>query len=108
MLHLQAGVHRTSVIRNGQMLGVAEQRTRGTVSSGSMQLLGEAKLQLFYNDGNNVRPVCFAQLVSICEPFQEARAGVQRKADADDGRADRHGLRPAKIIMSNSPRGPAA
>ena len=49
-------MHRTSVIRNGQMLGVAEQRSRGTVSSGSMQLLGEAKLQLFYNDGNNVRP----------------------------------------------------
>jgi len=51
----QAGVHRTSVIRNGQMLGVAEQRSRGAVSSGSMQLLGEAKLQLFYNDGNNAR-----------------------------------------------------
>ena len=48
-------MHRTSVIRNGQMLGVAEQRSHGTVSSGSMQLLGEAKLQLFYNDGNNVR-----------------------------------------------------
>ena len=47
-------MHRTSVIRNGQMLGVAEQRSRGAVSSGSMQLLGEAKLQLFYNDGNNV------------------------------------------------------
>ena len=51
----QAGVHRTSVIRNGQMLGVAEQRSRGAVSSGSMQLLGEARLQLFYNDGNNAR-----------------------------------------------------
>ena len=68
----QAGVHRTSVIRNGQMLGVAEQRTRGTVSSGSMQLLGEAKLQLFYNDGNNVRPACCLPALSTLKCWRAA------------------------------------
>ena len=50
----------TSVIRNGQMLGVADRRNRNTVSMGSaagipgasMALLGEAQLTNFYNDGN--------------------------------------------------------
>lgn len=46
------GVKNTSVIRNGQMLGVYERRNKNTVSSGSMALLGEAKLVNFYNDGN--------------------------------------------------------
>ena len=46
----------TSVIRNGQFLGVAPRRNGATVSSGSlMQLLGEAKLQMFYNDGGKAR-----------------------------------------------------
>ena len=45
----------TSVIRNGQYLGVAPQRNGKTVSSGSlMKVLGEAKLQMFYNDGGKV------------------------------------------------------
>ena len=50
-----AGVHNTSVIRNGQMLGCAAQRNGNTVSSGSLAVLGEAKLQLFYNDGEKVK-----------------------------------------------------
>ncbi|CAL8471521.1 g11063 [Coccomyxa elongata] len=45
------GIRETSVIRNGQYLGVSPRRNGKTVSSGSMQLLGEAKLQMFYNDG---------------------------------------------------------
>lgn len=45
-------VQNTSVIRNGQMLGVWERRNNNTVSVGSMALLGEAKLVNFYNDGN--------------------------------------------------------
>ncbi|KAK9820188.1 hypothetical protein WJX72_007275 [[Myrmecia] bisecta] len=48
----RVGVHNTSVIRNGQMLGVFDRRNANTVSSGSMHLLGEAQLQPFYNDGN--------------------------------------------------------
>ncbi|KAL4450117.1 hypothetical protein ABPG77_010786 [Micractinium sp. CCAP 211/92] len=54
------GVNYTSVIRNGQMLGVADRRNKNTVSIGSaagipgasMALLGEAQLTSFYNDGN--------------------------------------------------------
>lgn len=49
------GIKDTSVIRNGQYLGVSPRRNGKTVSSGSMQLLGEAKLQMFYNDGGRVR-----------------------------------------------------
>ena len=45
-------VQNTSVIRNGQMLGVWERRNNKTVSIGSMAMLGEAKLVNFYNDGN--------------------------------------------------------
>jgi hypothetical protein len=45
-------VQHTSVIRNGQFLGVSPRANGRQVSSGSlMQLLGEAKLQMFYNDG---------------------------------------------------------
>ena len=49
------GIRHTSVIRNGQMLGVSDRRNgnaHGSVQG--MQLLGEAKLRLFYNDGNKV------------------------------------------------------
>ncbi|KAI7836750.1 hypothetical protein COHA_009388 [Chlorella ohadii] len=64
------GVNYTSVIRNGQMLGVADRRNRNTVSIGSaagvagaaeilgrertdtMQMLGEVDLINYYNDGN--------------------------------------------------------
>ncbi|GAB4818720.1 hypothetical protein N2152v2_005766 [Parachlorella kessleri] len=46
------GVHFTEVIRNGQMLGVQDRRNARTVSTGSMNVLGEAALQLLYNDGN--------------------------------------------------------
>lgn len=46
------GVQNTSVIRNGQMLGVYDRRNKNTVSIGSAALLGEAKLVNFYNDGN--------------------------------------------------------
>ncbi len=66
------GVNYTSVIRNGQMLGVADRRNRNTVSIGSaagvagaaeilgrertdtMQMLGEVDLINYYNDGNKV------------------------------------------------------
>ena len=46
------GITNTSVIRNGAFLGVSPKRNGRTVSSGSMQVLGDAKLQLFYNDGH--------------------------------------------------------
>lgn len=48
----EIGVQNTSVIRNGQMLGVWERRNRKTISTGSMALLGDVKLVNFYNDGN--------------------------------------------------------
>ena len=48
----ETGIHNTSVIRNGQMLGVWDKRNKNTVSTGSATMLGEAKLVNFYNDGN--------------------------------------------------------
>jgi beta-CASP RNase J family ribonuclease len=44
----------TSVIRNGQLLGVHDRLNGKTLSTGSMSMavLGEAKLTNFYNDGN--------------------------------------------------------
>ena len=59
------GVRHTSVIRNGQMLGVSDRRngnTHGSVQG--MQLLGEAKLRLFFNDGNKVLgpPLCLQRV----------------------------------------------
>lgn len=39
------------VIRNGQMLGIHERLNRNTLSTGSMSVIGEAKLVNFYNDG---------------------------------------------------------
>lgn len=47
-------IQHTEVIRNGQMLGVADRRNARTVSVGSMNVLGEAPLTLLYNDGNKV------------------------------------------------------
>eukprot|EP00891_Asterochloris_glomerata_P002267 jgi/Astpho2/2267/e_gw1.00040.186.1_t len=56
----EVGIQHTSVIRNGQMLGVAERRNGREVSTGSraaaeaagLRLIGEAKLTMLYNDGN--------------------------------------------------------
>lgn len=55
------GVNNTSVIRNGQMLGVHHRRNGNVVSTTGasvkgMQLLGDVKLRMLYNDGNKV---CF-------------------------------------------------
>lgn len=61
------GITNTSVIRNGAFLGVSPKRNGRTVSSGSMQVLGDAKLQLFYNDGNKASaPLCLA---TSCQAF---------------------------------------
>ncbi|KAL3161242.1 hypothetical protein ABBQ38_009606 [Trebouxia sp. C0009 RCD-2024] len=51
------GVKNTSVIRNGQMIGVHHRRNGNVVSTTGasvkgMQLLGEVKLRMLYNDGN--------------------------------------------------------
>ena len=49
-----AGVRHSTVIQNGQMLGVAPLRSRNAHGTlGSMQLLGETRLQNMYNDGTN-------------------------------------------------------
>jgi mRNA degradation ribonuclease J1/J2 len=49
-----AGVKHTAVIQNGQMLGCGQLRSRGTYGRlGTLQLLGEVKLQNMYNDGGN-------------------------------------------------------
>ena len=61
----EVGIRHTSVIRNGQMLGVAERRNGREVSTGSraaaeaagLRLIGEAKLTMLYNDGNKVSPL---------------------------------------------------
>ena len=54
------GIRNTSVIRNGQMVGVHHRRNGNEVSTTGasvkgMQLLGEVKLRMLYNDGNKVR-----------------------------------------------------
>ena len=54
------GIRNTSVIRNGQMLGVQHRRNGNVVSTTGasvkgMQLLGDVKLRMLYNDGNKVR-----------------------------------------------------
>ncbi|KAL0027487.1 hypothetical protein WJX77_005103 [Trebouxia sp. C0004] len=51
------GIKNTSVIRNGQMLGVHHRRNENEVSTTGasvkgMQLLGDVKLRMLYNDGN--------------------------------------------------------
>ncbi len=53
------GIKNTSVIRNGQMLGVHHRRNGNEVSTTGasvkgMQLLGDVKLRMLYNDGNKV------------------------------------------------------
>jgi len=53
------GIKNTSVIRNGQMLGVHHRRNANEVSTTGasvkgMQLLGDVKLRMLYNDGNKV------------------------------------------------------
>lgn len=53
------GIRNTSVIRNGQMLGVQHRRNGNVVSTTGasvkgMQLLGDVKLRMLYNDGNKV------------------------------------------------------
>lgn len=60
------GINDTSVIRNGAFLGVAPKRNGNTVSTGSMQVLGDAKLQLFYNDGNKVQLCSGTALLAQC------------------------------------------
>ena len=55
------GIRNTSVIRNGQMLGVNHRRNGKEFSTtaaypNGLQLLGEVKLRMLYNDGNKVRP----------------------------------------------------
>lgn len=45
------GVRFTSVIRNGELLGVHDRRNGRTLSTGSMAMLGEAALVKLYNDG---------------------------------------------------------
>ena len=54
------GIRNTSVIRNGQMLGVHHRRNGNVVSTTGasvkgMQLLGDVKLRMLYNDGNKVQ-----------------------------------------------------
>ena len=69
------GITNTSVIRNGAFLGVSPKRNGKTVSTGSMQVLGDAKLRLFYNDGNKVRslqavcPLLVATLAPYTSPL---------------------------------------
>ena len=57
------GIRNTSVIRNGQMLGVHHRRNGNVVSTTGasvkgMQLLGDVKLRMLYNDGNKVYSNC--------------------------------------------------
>ena len=53
------GIKNTSVIRNGQMIGVHHRRNGNVVSTTGasvkgMQMLGEVKLRSLYNDGGKV------------------------------------------------------
>lgn len=56
------GIHRTSVIKNGEMLGISPPRNGKSVgSTQGMQKLDSIPLNLFYNDGNKVES--FATLI---------------------------------------------
>lgn len=61
------GMSSTHVIRNGQMLGLAERRNNATVSQSG--ILGEAALHLFYNDGNKVSPPPASAVSCLCSSF---------------------------------------
>ena len=51
----ETGIHRTSVIKNGDMLGVSPPRNGKSVGTmQGMQKLASIPLNLFYNDGNKV------------------------------------------------------
>ncbi len=71
------GIRDTSVIRNGQYLGVSPRRNGKTISTGSMQLLGEAKLQMFYNDGGRVRALLLYILALLPRSLMQRVWGVQ-------------------------------
>ena len=49
----ECGVQHTSVIHDGQLLGVYNLRNRNEVSRSSATLMGEVNLRCFYNDGGN-------------------------------------------------------
>lgn len=52
----KTGISRTSVIKNGEMLGVSPPRNGKSVgTTQGMQKLASIPLNLFYNDGNKVR-----------------------------------------------------
>ncbi|CAG9463710.1 unnamed protein product [Pedinophyceae sp. YPF-701] len=48
----ECGVQQTTVVRNGNMVGAYDKRNAKHVSSGTMQIIGEARLTNYYNDGN--------------------------------------------------------
>lgn len=73
------GIKNTSVIRNGQMLGVQHRRNANVVSTTGasvkgMQLLGEVKLRMLYNDGNKVRYT--SKIACLCQACSEEGRGV--------------------------------
>lgn len=51
MLGKSTGIHHTTVIKNGEMLGVSHLRNRRVLSNGFVSL-GKENLQLMYNDGD--------------------------------------------------------
>eukprot|EP00249_Psilotum_nudum_P021161 c27999_g1_i1 orf=284-3385(+) len=62
------GVKHTTVIKNGEMIGVAHLRSRNVVSNG-FSLLGKDTLQLMYNDGDRAfgtaRDLCLEERMKI-------------------------------------------
>ncbi|XP_068646107.1 ribonuclease J-like [Aristolochia californica] len=51
LLGKSTGIHHTTVIKNGEMLGVSHLRNRRVLSNG-FAVLGKESLQLMYNDGD--------------------------------------------------------
>lgn len=80
------GIRNTSVIRNGQMLGVHHRRNSNVVSTTGasvkgMQLLGDVKLRMLYNDGNKVSicvAVCSLPWSLLCVCSQGLHAGSSK------------------------------
>ena len=65
------GIRNTAVIRNGEMLGVHHRRNGNVVSTTGasvkgMQLLGEVKLRMLYNDGNKVCSLVTSSCIRSC------------------------------------------
>ena len=123
------GIQHTCVIQNGQMMGCGALRSgRAVGRAGTMQLLGETKLQLMYNDGSNssgTRDDCALEdrvrlaneglivasvrvfrndgdiAAAIASGYREGASGTQEEAASEDAYAERKRGGPKRGALSS-------